>query len=282
LGVLGSLVYSTLFPTTVVLGGTRAQATGNSYLNSSLWIAGATVLLSLCNLRIEDLSLWSSVLTLDSRLYFSLLLYFAIFGAISETATTSFNFEENSLISQAVTHLVLYVSQVPMRDLTYYEIFLPAWTFGLMIAISPATPFLKRIRAAKDPIRLVLISFIVVFFSVVLSIRPWILEALGEDPVIWVLKYMLWSDGFQIRLLIVSWWLVVLAFGILVPVWFFSGSDGQDNGESLNKRRKFFHGIVVLLFIPSLCLDVLLSTADLTNRVISRQWQCHLQLQPFS
>lgn len=93
--------------------------------------------------------------------------------------------------------------------------------------------------------------------SILLGVRPWLVVELGEDPVVWVLNYMTSSEGYELRLVIVAWWIAVLAFGIIVPVKFFTTtSDGHDDGDSLNKRRKFFHGIVVLLFLPALNLDV--------------------------
>jgi len=266
LALLGSLVYSSLFPFTVVVGGSHCLPDAESCLSLHFSIACATVLIYLYNPSPEQIAQCSPIIsTFGSKLYFPVQLYLAVFGAISETASTSFNFEENSLISQGVTHLLVYVLQVPLSTISFHEVFLPSLTFGLMLSISPTIPFLRDIKTSKDRMRPLTISAAIFLTSIVLGIRPWLVDALDEDPIIWVLKYMLWSEGYQTRLIIVSWWLAVLAFGIFVPIWFFTGSDGQDNGESLNKRRKFFHGIVVLLFIPSLCLDVL-SISSVFNR----------------
>jgi hypothetical protein len=190
-------------------------------------------------------------------LYLPTLLYITTFESISNTANTSFNFEEVSLISHAVTHTLLYVSE--SRHLSPHEIFLPALTFGIMVAIAPAVPILTKIKTTKAPAKLAIASYGAVVLSVLLGVRPWIAAELSEDPIIWVLKYMISSPGYELRLAIVSWWIGVLAFGIIVPVKFFTGtsdSNQLDNGDSLNKRRKFFHGIVVLLFLPALGLDV--------------------------
>jgi hypothetical protein len=186
-------------------------------------------------------------------LYLRTLLFLATFHAVSHTAKTSFNFEEVSLITCGIYHALIYAAYSP--TFASHEIFLPALTFGMMLAIAPAVPLLRRIKTSPTPNKLALSSFAIVLFTILCLVRPWLVAKLGEDPTLWVLKYMMSSEGYEMRLLIVVWWLIVLAFGIFVPVRFFSADDG-DNGESLNKRRKFFHGIVVLLFLPALSLDV--------------------------
>jgi len=190
----------------------------------------------------------------DATLYLPTLLFLATFHAVSHTAKTSFNFEEVSLITCGIYHALIYVFHAPM--LASHEIFLPALTFGMMLAIAPAVPLLCRIKASPNPNKLALFSGAIVVCMILGLVRPWLVAKLGEDPTLWVLKYMICSEGYEMRLLIVVWWLVILAFGIFVPVKFFSADDGDD-GESLNKRRKFFHGIVVLLFLPALSLDVI-------------------------
>ena len=257
LGTIGSLVYSALFPYTVAVGGSRVSASRSTFTAFCFSISCTTVALFFFNPSFGDICPWTPlVMIVDPKSYMPILLYLTLFGAISHTASTSFNFEEVSLISQAVAHVLNYVSSVTPHSLSFHEIFLPGLTVGLMLSISPARPFLRRIKSSKSPIWPLLAGGVITTGSIVFGIRPLILGALGEDPIIWVLNYMLASEGYQIRLLIVAWWLGVLAFGIFVPVTFFTGSEKEDNGEALNKRRKFFHGIVVLLFIPSLNLDV--------------------------
>ena len=152
---------------------------------------------------------------------------------------------------------MLYVSEAPVGQLIHHEIFLPALTFGILLGIAPAVPVLHKIRKSSDTARLALLSCAIVILSIILLVRPWLVTTLQEDPVIWAVRYMTSSTGYELRLAIVLWWLMVLAFGILVPVKFFTASsDNEDDGESLNKRRKFFHGIVVLLFLPALNIDV--------------------------
>jgi hypothetical protein len=154
-------------------------------------------------------------------------------------------------------HTLFYIAKTPLQSLSPHEVFLPALTFGMVAAISPSVPILQKFKTTPNPIKLSICSYAIVAFLILFFIRPWLVHALGTDPVIWVLNYMTSAEGFELRLLIVIWWLFVLAFGILVPVKFFTKtSDARDVGESLNKRRKFFHGIVVLLFLPALHLDV--------------------------
>lgn len=229
-----------------------------SYVEFGFVIACMTVCISTFNPSLDDLLQWTMFLAaIDARWYLPTLLYVSIFGAISNTAEKSFNFEEVSLISHAVTHTMLYVVDPPSRGLISHEIFLPALTLGMLAAIIPAVPVLLNIRNSSKSLELAVISYVIVITSIFLAVRPWIVSNLGGDPLIWVFNYMTFSEGYEMRLAIVVYWLVVLAFGIFVPVRFFTGSsDCHDDGESLNKRRKFFHGIVVLLFLPALHLDV--------------------------
>jgi hypothetical protein len=254
LSVFASLVYSAVFPYTVSMGGTGETTHFNQL---DLITACLTILLYACNWTLPTLSaLIAPVMFVEEGLYVPTLLFLATFHAVSHTAKTSFNFEEVSLIICGIYHALIYAAYSP--TLVSHEIFLPALTFGMMLAIAPAVPLLRRIKSSSDPNKLTLSSFAIVVCTILGVVRPWLVAKLGEDPTLWVLKYMISSEGYKMRLLIVVWWLVVLAFGIFVPVRFFSADEG-DNGESLNKRRKFFHGIVVLLFLPALSLDVTLT-----------------------
>lgn len=255
--IIGSLVYSSVFPFTVSMGESRGYSMVSQYMVFSFILACMTMCISCFNPTLFSMVQVTTFSTLiNARWYLPTLLYITTFQAISVTAYTSFNFEEVSLISHAVTHILLYVVESD-SPLSAHEIFLPALTLGMMTAITPATPILQRIKTSSNPMKLAICSYAMVIFSILTGVRPWLVLELGEDPVIWVLKYMTSSEGYELRLAIVLWWLAVLAFGIIVPVKFFTtGSDQQDNGESLNKRRKFFHGIVVLLFLPALNLDV--------------------------
>jgi hypothetical protein len=251
LSVFASLVYSAVFTYTVSVGGAAETTRFNQH---DLITACLTIFLYAYNWSLPTLStLVAPVMLVGEGLYLRTLLFLATFHAVSHTAKTSFNFEEVSLITCGIYHALIYAAYSP--TFASHEIFLPALTFGMMLAIAPAVPLLRRIKTSPTPNKLALSSFAIVLFTILCLVRPWLVAKLGEDPTLWVLKYMMSSEGYEMRLLIVVWWLIVLAFGIFVPVRFFSADDG-DNGESLNKRRKFFHGIVVLLFLPALSLDV--------------------------
>jgi hypothetical protein len=258
LAILGSLVYSSVFPFTVSVGESQWSSMDSSYVEFGFVIACMTVCISTFNPAAQDLSQWTILLAaLNSGWYLSTLLYVTVFGAISNTAEKSLNFEEVSLISQAITHTLLYVVEAPVGDLHPHEIFLPALTFGMLASITPAVPVLRTIRKSSTATKLAVSSYLILATSIIVAVRPWLISSLGEDPLTWVYNYMTSSEGCEMRLAIVFYWLVVLAFGIFVPVRFFTASsDSVDDDESLNKRRKFFHGIVVLLFLPALNLDV--------------------------
>jgi hypothetical protein len=255
LAVLDSLMYSSVFPFTVSVGGFSADSW---YLGHSARIAYMTVFISMFNPSMSAACHLATLIALPSdRWYLASLLYLTTFEAISKTAQTSFNFEEVSLISYSIIHTIIYVSQSSVDQMLPHEVFLPTLTLGMLLAIAPAVPVLRKIRKSSDSKRLAMISYAIVTSSIIIFVRPWLVATLHEDPVIWIFRYMTSFHGYKLRLSIVLWWLMVLAFGILVPLKFFTASsDQQDDGESLNKRRKFFHGIVVLLFLPALNIDV--------------------------
>jgi hypothetical protein len=255
LAVLDSLMYSSVFPFTVSAGGFPANSW---YLGHLSIIAFFTVCGAIVNPSMETVCHMANLIAVyDDRWYLTTLLYLTTFEAISQAAQASFNFEEVSLISHGIIHTVIYLYNTPGDHLSPHEIFLPALTFGMLFAIAPAVPVLRKIPKSSDTTRLAFMSYTIVILSIIFLVRPWLITTLREDPVIWIFLYMTSYAGYELRLAIVFWWIIVLAFGILVPVKFFSASSNQqDDGESLNKRRKFFHGIVVLLFLPALSIDV--------------------------
>jgi hypothetical protein len=255
--IVGSLFYSSVFPFTVSIGESRGYNMSSQYIAFSFILACMTMWISCFNPTLFSMVHGATLIAfINARWYLPTLLYITTFQAISTTAHTSFNFEEVSLISHAIAHTLLYVVESDC-PLSAHEIFLPALTLGMMTAITPAVPTLRRIKVSSNTTKLAIYSYAMIIFSILVGVRPWLVRELAEDPVIWVFQYMTSSEGYELRLAIVLWWIAVLAFGIIVPVKFFTiTSDQQDNGESLNKRRKFFHGIVVLLFLPALNLDV--------------------------
>ena len=270
-----SLVYSAVFPLTVSIGGARDSNTPSYWTQLNFVIACITIFLYYFNWTFATLAtLIAPIGFVDNGLYFPMLLFVATFEAVSHTAKTSFNFEEVSLITCGIFQMLHYVANSPR--LMPNEIFLPALTFGMTISIAPAIPLLRQIKHSTNPGKLAVYSYSIIVCTILLVVRPWLVAELGTDPTLWLLRYMTSKEGYEIRLLITVWWIAVLAFGILVPVKFFTASDDGDNGESLNKRRKFFHGIVVLLFLPALGLDVRHPLKhELISRASSRQLPCH-------
>ena len=180
LSLLGSLVYSSVFPFTVTVGGTSGSSMDPSYVEFDFVLACMTVCISTFNPSLDDLLQWTTFLAaIDARWYLPTLLYVSIFGVISNTAEKSFNFEEVSLISHAVTHTMLYVGEPPRRGLLPHEIFLPALTFGMLAAIIPAVPVLLKIRNSSKSLELAVISYVIVIISIFLAVRPWIVSNLG-------------------------------------------------------------------------------------------------------
>ena len=71
---------------------------------------------------------------------------------------------------------------------------------------------------------------------------------LEQEPLLWLLEY-LQNDT---RLYIMGYWLAWLVVAITTTlVW-----NVGDDPNGLNYRRKFFHFLIVAMFLPPLCFDV--------------------------
>src|ERR1700738_4639557 len=208
--VTGSLVYSSVFPFTVAVGESRGYSSASSYMDLSFVMAWMSASISSSSPSLQIVYQWSSLLAIvNAEWYLPALLYVTVFEATSHTAHASFNFEEVSLISHAITHTLFYVMESPFEALAPHELFLPALTLGMLVAIAPAVPVLRRIRTAEEPMILADVSYGIVGMAILLCVRPWLAAGLGGDPFLWVVNYMTASQGYEIRLAIAVWWITI-------------------------------------------------------------------------
>lgn len=156
-------------------------------------------------------------------------------------------------------------------------------------------PQFRPKNAMKQRYTLALYAYLTIALVLVTLVRSWILGQLGQDPFIFIFTYLL---GSLTRLLLVIYWGVVASSGVIVVIYFwgskpvggFSGfpdsalrllrhSNSEDlhqtfeagdvffeeedtsarRARALDRRRKFFHGLVVVLFLPTMNRDPELS-----------------------
>ncbi|EMR10772.1 hypothetical protein PNEG_00920 [Pneumocystis murina B123] len=218
---------------------------------------------------------------LPSDLYFLALLHFSILSLMNNIAFPSLNREEISLVSHALTGL--------LRNFIYFqtnlpcELFLILAFFGPIVAIWPAIPFLKeyvritriscyrRTRTMETKrIRYAIFSYFSIGISIFTMLQFGVKSYLTEHKnlIFWFINYVMHEKGSEIRQKILLWWMNCLIFTMLfIKIFLYAQkSKRQINNENerissskLNKRRKLFHGLVIIMFLPTLYLDPLFS-----------------------
>ncbi|ORY83716.1 hypothetical protein BCR37DRAFT_276960 [Protomyces lactucae-debilis] len=208
-------------------------------------------------------------------------------------AGTSLKEVELSLISQA---FAAFTWRYLHQDCTFYETLLFGMLWGLLVACTAATPFLQqsiklaKIRpqhrpkhCAKLKLATAAKAYVVMVLVVLFAVRPWLGKTLGQDPFFWLISYLTVP-----RLILIAYWLAVAGTGVIVVIYFwgskpvgglsglprnaikllapkdddvfFEDEDTQQRrSRALDRRRKFFHGLVVVLFLPTLNRDPPLS-----------------------
>ncbi|QSL64631.1 hypothetical protein MERGE_001932 [Pneumocystis wakefieldiae] len=218
---------------------------------------------------------------LPSDLYFSVLLHLSILSLINSIAFPSLTREEISLASHALTGL--------LRNFVYFhtnlphELFLILAFFGPIVAICPAIPFLKeyvritkisyyrrtRILEAKR-IRYAIFSYFIIGISIFIILQFGVkLYLTGHRNLIfWFINYLLYEKDSKIRQKILLWWFNCLIFTMLfIKVFLYAQKSERPinheneriSGSKLDRRRKLFHGLVIIMFLPTLYLDPLFS-----------------------
>jgi uncharacterized membrane protein YiaA len=94
--------------------------------------------------------------------------------------------------------------------------------------------------------------FLAVFASVVLGVLdPLMWRVIGSEPFLWTISFI--SDLDSNRPLMISYWVTVVA----VAVWMASFWVGtiQQNSTQIDMKRKYFHVLVIMLFVPGYLLD---------------------------
>ncbi|KAF2857407.1 hypothetical protein K470DRAFT_260841 [Piedraia hortae CBS 480.64] len=106
--------------------------------------------------------------------------------------------------------------------------------------------------------------YTIILLTALLPVRSYIQTTAlkGEDLIIWVISYLLPHPGVSLppRLLISIYWLLTLTLGLsILPLLSHAETD---------TRRKIFHGIIVLILLPTTFLDPVFCALALTFALV--------------
>ncbi|TPX55838.1 hypothetical protein PhCBS80983_g04979 [Powellomyces hirtus] len=182
---------------------------------------------------------------------------------------TSFTFGEALVVAQTLSLLFLdavlssvtklNVSWMPMNlvvQRSEMNVFMHALLFGMLMIGIVLTPLLRgisRARGKEDQRPFILLSL--AFFAstaliVLFVIAPWTALCLDANPFVWTWNFVV-EPGFR-RLFIAGFWASVIALGVTVAYQKFPATT---DSTSLNMKRKYFHILATLMFIPGYIWD---------------------------
>jgi dolichol kinase len=96
------------------------------------------------------------------------------------------------------------------------------------------------------------VMFLGVFAVVVLGVMdPLMWSAIGAEPFSWTLSYI--SDFRTYRPLMIAFWIAVVGMAVWMAS-FWAGAS-QQTSTQIDMKRKYFHVLVILLFVPGYLLD---------------------------
>lgn len=139
-----------------------------------------------------------------------------------------------------------------MSSRNVVQVFFTALVWGMILIGIVLMPLLKIIRATSHLLHFGLSCLFLVLASciVVFGIRVFVLEAIGQDPFVWVL-YLLFNASHREPLYLALYWIVFITLSVIVS----SSWSPNNDSVSVNLRRKYFHFIAVAIFTPGYILD---------------------------
>ncbi|KAG9287453.1 hypothetical protein G9A89_023825 [Geosiphon pyriformis] len=206
-----------------------------------------------------------------SQIFYQLSLY-----TIANIFKRSFTFGELAILSQSLTLLAVEAWVLTLNELNYIDlpsymktspspltIFQIALILGILMIGVLLSPFLLRSRRlaqqpmwkSKDPRGfenekkwIAFIIYIGTLTIVIGCIGLWVQKILKENPYLWILKFIFASST---RILLSIYWISAVTLSII----FFNQILQGRKGLSLNAKRKYFHALATVMFIPGYLLD---------------------------
>ncbi|KAK9369356.1 hypothetical protein V1509DRAFT_620536 [Lipomyces kononenkoae] len=175
-------------------------------------------------------------------------LYSNVTEIVCTLTTTSLSPAESSLAGTLLVNLLLNAKKMDM-------IFLRAFLFGSLFSLWPATPLVLKImhltrlprhRRPKASTKMKATYaygvYAIYVVNVLVFVRWHLQSSLGRDPFAYMIDYLFLSKESYMRLRMLGYWTAWLAIGI---PWIQKSSDGW----TLDRRRKVWHGLIVLMFL---------------------------------
>ncbi|CCG83481.1 Dolichol kinase [Taphrina deformans PYCC 5710] len=221
-----------------------------------------------------------------------------------ELVGRSLNTIELDLLAHALTSFTIHYLRAAPSDLNHLtETFLFTFIYGLLIAIFPTIPILKRnvqlakIRPHHRPKnttalhnRYAIRVYGIVTVMILALVRHVFIRQTGLEPFIFVVGYLIERP---MRIALAIYWAVVSTTGVIVVIYFWGskpvgGISGLPDSarrllrqstenslhhaadddvffeeedtiarraRALDRRRKFFHGLIVVLFLPTMNIE---------------------------
>ncbi|KAI9243579.1 hypothetical protein BY458DRAFT_530546 [Sporodiniella umbellata] len=198
------------------------------------------------------------------------------------TLKKCFTLGEMTIISQAGAILVygtmeyIYIactvdSNAGVKDISVAYVLIHILIIGMVFIGMVAYPILRESRKiAQQPywrsndniplygdkkVLLAILFYIVTAAIVLFIFRPFCKALTGQDPFIWTIRYLYISPP---RIFLCLYWILMIATTVVMWVIFldFTMTRSLNNIESknltasLNLKRKVFHGLAVIMFIP--------------------------------
>ncbi len=197
---------------------------------------------------------------------------------------SSFSLGEASLVSQIVavlsTHAVeltysksngLLFNSIQLANYVVFEkilpvdVFLVALTLGMILVgllSIPTLLYTRKIATDKLPVKTQIIGSLTFYVFLLgftfFAISPWIESFIKQEPFSWTFNYLKTTHSVIVNAVYLAGLMIMC--GLIVP----SAFKADLMSLSIHIRRKYFHVIALMMFVPSIHLEVrLLSVLDL-------------------
>ncbi|KAI8821140.1 uncharacterized protein EV422DRAFT_55421 [Fimicolochytrium jonesii] len=137
------------------------------------------------------------------------------------------------------------------------NVFMHALVYGMLligIALSPLLRAISQARLDGQTQRWMVLSgffYVAVVALVLFIIAPWTQLCLGAEPFMWTINFVLFS-GFT-RPVVTLYWASIIVIGVTIAWLKFPETTA--NSAVLNWKRKYFHLLATLMFIPGYIWD---------------------------
>ncbi|KAK9453535.1 hypothetical protein V1511DRAFT_462376 [Dipodascopsis uninucleata] len=206
------------------------------------------ILLAISSLPLSASVLSNIVITFSPETPYIYYLYASLTEIVNDLTTTSLSPTETSLSGVLLVNLLLNAK-------SFDTVYLRSMIFGTFFSLWPTTPLVKKImrisslprhRRPKHAAKLKLLYanciYSIFAFLVVTIVRFQLHKNLGEEPFMWLIKYMFMSEGSFRRLTILGYWTTWLGVGIPII-------ERSVQNWTIDHRRKVWHGMVVGMFL---------------------------------